>query len=220
MATTAAPESSSSTAINVGDKAGAGDKGKAPLVPLPAAAPKATLFGPAKAMGTWRRRVSSVFDFILRVIAIGAILAAIITMVTTDETLPFFTQLFQFHASYDQMPAFMFFVIGNAIAGGYLVLSLCYSMFTIIRPRLVGARLLLLIFDTLMMALTTAAASSAAAIVYLAHNGNASANWVGICQQFQNFCQRTSGAVVASFVAVVIFMFLIVMSALSLRRRR
>ena len=70
----------------------------------------------------------------------------------------------------------------------------------------------------IMLALTTGAASSAAAIVYLAHNGNSSANWIAICQQFNDFCQQISGAVVASFIAAVIFILLIVMSALAHRK--
>ena len=69
-----------------------------------------------------------------------------------------------------------------------------------------------------MLALTTAGAASATAIVYLAHNGDSSANWIAICQQFTDFCQSVSGAVVASFIAVVIFMLLVMMSALALRK--
>ncbi|KAK1310694.1 hypothetical protein QJS10_CPA08g01400 [Acorus calamus] len=213
MATTN-PETSSTT-INIGD-----DKAKSPSLPPPpppTAASKATFFRMARARGG-SRRCLSVMDFLLRIVAIGATLAAAVTMGTTNESLPFFTPLFRFQANYDDMPAFTFFLIGNAIAGGYLVLSLCYSMVSIIRPRAAGPRLLLLIFDTVMVALTTASASSAAAIVYLAHNGNASANWVQICQQFQNFCQRTSGAVIASFIAVVVLILLVFMSALALRR--
>lgn len=69
-----------------------------------------------------------------------------------------------------------------------------------------------------MVTLTTAAAAAAVAIVYLAHNGNANANWVAICQQFDDFCQSVSGAVIASFIAAVIFIFIIVLSAFSLRK--
>lgn len=69
-----------------------------------------------------------------------------------------------------------------------------------------------------MVALTTAAAAAAAAIVYLAHNGNSNTNWAAICQQFTDFCQKVSGAVVASFIAALIFMFLVVLSAVALRR--
>jgi uncharacterized protein (TIGR01569 family) len=59
----------------------------------------------------------------------------------------------------------------------------------------------------------------AAAIVDLAHNGNLRANWVPICMQFHGFCQRTSGSVVASFLTVVILMFLVILAACSIRKR-
>ena len=66
------------------------------------------------------------------------------------------------------------------------------------------------------LTLATASAASAAAIVYLAHNGNQDSNWLAICNQYGDFCAQTSGAVISSFIAVVIFMLLIVMSALAL----
>jgi len=68
------------------------------------------------------------------------------------------------------------------------------------------------------LTLATASGASAAAIVYLAHNGNQDSNWLAICNQFGDFCAQTSGAVVSSLVSVVIFVLLIVMSALALRR--
>lgn len=57
--------------------------------------------------GGWKRGVG-IFDFILRICAIGAALAATATMGTTDQTLPFFTQFLQFQASYDDLPAFTY----------------------------------------------------------------------------------------------------------------
>jgi len=55
-----------------------------------------------------------------------------------------------------------------------------------------------------MLALVTSAASAAAAIVYLAHKGNARANWFAICQQFDAFCERISGSLIGSFAAMVL----------------
>ncbi|KAL3752298.1 hypothetical protein ACJRO7_013018 [Eucalyptus globulus] len=166
-------------------------KGKAiaAVAPPPVAATKA-------GRGGWKKGVA-VFDFLLRLFATGATLAAAATMGTTDQTLSFFTQFFQFQASYDDLPAFTFFVIANAGASAYLVLSLPFS-----------------IVCTIFVALTMAAASSAAAIVYLAQN----ANWLAICRQFNDFCQEVSDAVVASSVAALIFIFLVVLSTISLKR--
>ncbi|XP_074290114.1 casparian strip membrane protein 3-like [Silene latifolia] len=161
----------------------------------------------------------AILDFILRLAGIVAALAAAITMGTTNQTLNFFTQFFQFRARYYDLPAFSFFVAANAIASAYLVLSMPFSLVSIVRPHATGIKFLLLALDTVMVALTTAGAGAAAAIVYLAHQGNSKTNWVAICQQFGSFCQRVSGAVVASFIAAFIFMILVILSAASLKRR-
>jgi len=71
-----------------------------------------------------------------------------------------------------------------------------------------------------MVGMLTAAAAAAAAIVDLAHSGNIRANWVPICMQFHGFCQRTSGAVVATFLAVPVLAVLILMAACAIRRHR
>lgn len=69
-----------------------------------------------------------------------------------------------------------------------------------------------------MMAFTMAGAAAAAAIVYLAHTGNSRTNWFAICNQYTDFCQRVSGAVVGSLIAAVLFAFLVLLSAAALRR--
>ncbi|KAL9318219.1 hypothetical protein ACSQ67_014736 [Phaseolus vulgaris] len=158
----------------------------------------------------------AIMDFILRLGAIAAALGAAATMGTSDQTLPFFTQFFQFEASYDSFTTFQFFVITMALVGGYLVLSLPFSVVAIVRPHAVGPRLFLIILDTVFLTLATASAASAAAVVYLAHNGDQDTNWLAICNQFGDFCAQTSSAVVSSFVAVVVFVLLIVMSAFAI----
>ena len=69
------------------------------------------------------------------------------------------------------------------------------------------------------MALLTSGASAAAAIVYLAHKGNGKTNWLAICQQFNSFCERTSGSLIGSFVAIVLLMIMIFLSGAALSRR-
>ncbi|KAF9664919.1 hypothetical protein SADUNF_Sadunf16G0067900 [Salix dunnii] len=179
-------------------------KGTAPLIAVS-----------SRGKGGYKKGLA-IFDFVLRLGAVAATLAAAAIMGTTDQTLPFFTQFFQFEASYDDLPTF--FVIAMAIVSGYLVLSLPFSIVAIIRPHATGPRLLLIILDTVALTLNMAAAGAATAIVYLAHNGNSSANWLAICNQFGDFCQNSSGAVVASFIAAVVLLILVVISALALRK--
>ncbi|XP_062184307.1 casparian strip membrane protein 1 [Phragmites australis] len=164
-------------------------------------------------------RCVALIDFVLRIAAFGPTLAAAIATATSDETLSVFTQFFQFRARFDDFPAFLFFMVANAIAAGYLVLSLPFSAVVVLRPQATGLRLLLLVCDTIMVGLLTAAAAAAAAIVDMAHSGNLRANWVPICMQFHGFCQRTSGAVVASFLAVLVFIFLVILAAFAIRKR-
>ncbi|XP_027366973.1 casparian strip membrane protein 1 [Abrus precatorius] len=177
---------------------------------------KAVAIGPARP-GGWKKGVA-IMDFILRLGAIAASLGAAATMGTSDQTLPFFTQFFQFEASYDSFSTFQFFVITMSLVGGYLVLSLPLSVVAIVRPHAVGPRLFLIILDTVFLTLATASGASAASIVYLAHNGDQDSNWLAICNQFGNFCAQTSAAVISSFVAVVVFICLIVMSALAIAK--
>jgi len=70
-------------------------KGKAVLVAAPARP------------GGWKKGIA-IMDFILRLGAIAAALAAAASMGTSDQSLPFFTQFFQFEASYDSFPAFQY----------------------------------------------------------------------------------------------------------------
>ncbi|KAK6128358.1 hypothetical protein DH2020_012639 [Rehmannia glutinosa] len=161
----------------------------------------------------------AVLDFILRIVAIIATLASAIAMGTTNESLPFFTQFIRFRAKYNDLPTFTFFVVANSIVSAYLVLSLALSIFHILKSGAQKSRVVLIFFDTAMLALLSAGASAAAAIVYLAHKGNTRTNWFAICQQFNSFCERISGSLIGSFGGMIVFILLILTSALTLSRR-
>ncbi|KAE8781067.1 Casparian strip membrane protein 1 [Hordeum vulgare] len=221
--------SEAATVIPVYDVApGQGAPSKAPAA-APSAPPAAA---PAAAATTAPRKFPMPFfqrsdrgsrcmaflDFLLRIAAFGPALAAAIATGTSDETLSVFTEFFQFRARFDDFPAFLFLMVASAIAAGYLLLSLPFSAVVVLRPQTTVLRLLLLVCDTIMLGLLTAA-GAAAAIVDLAHSGNERANWVPICMQFHGFCRRTSGAVVASFLSVFIFVLLVILAAFSIRKR-
>ncbi|MFQ6622179.1 hypothetical protein Gotur_002507 [Gossypium turneri] len=194
-------------AIDVPAESSAAVKGKAPLI----ASQREEKRGLNRGFG--------IADFLLRLGAIISTIAAAATMGTSDETLPLFTQFFQFEASFDDLPTFLYFVIAMALVGGYLLLSLPFSIVTIVRPIAVAPRLLLFILDTVTLTFATAASGAAAAIVYLSETGNPNTNWLAICDQFEDFCSKVSGAVVASFVTVVVFVVLVILSGFALKRQ-
>ncbi|XP_062103318.1 casparian strip membrane protein 5 [Humulus lupulus] len=177
--------------------------------------------GEGKSGSSSRRGVNrglSMLDFVLRLIGIVGTMASAIAMGTTNETLPFSTRFIRFRAEYDDLPTFTLFVVVNAVVSGYLVLSLALSILHIVRSSAQKSRILLIIFDTAMLGLLTAGASASAAIVYLAHQGNTTANWFAICQQFNSFCERISGSLIGSFVGVAAFILIILLSAVALAR--
>nr|P0DH80.1 RecName: Full=Casparian strip membrane protein 1; Short=PtCASP1 [Pinus taeda] len=167
-----------------------------------------------------KRRGLAILDFLLRLLAIGATLSAAIAMGTNNETLKFFTQFFQFNARFYNLSAFIYFVIANATVGLYLLLSLPFSIFDIVRPRAAAFRVLLIFFDTVMVAVCTSGAAAATAIMYVARRGNTKTNWFSICQQFNSFCDQATGALGASFAAVVLLILLVLLSASTLHRQR
>lgn len=69
----------------------------------------AVVVGAPKA-GGYKKGIA-IMDFILRLGAIAAALGAAATMGTADQTLPFFTQFFQFEASYDSFPTFQYVIL-------------------------------------------------------------------------------------------------------------
>ncbi|CAN0896546.1 Casparian strip membrane protein 6 [Linum grandiflorum] len=166
------------------------------------------------------KRGISILDIMARFLAAAGTLGSAIAMGTTDETVTVaaFSQVLQFNTKFNDLPAFTFFVVANSVVGGYLVLSFPVSVFHIISSSAKTSRIVMVSLDTVMLSILTAGASSAAAMVYLAHKGNANANWSAICQQFDDFCHRISGSLVGSFVAILLFIIMVVASSVSLSR--
>ncbi|KAE9454503.1 hypothetical protein C3L33_13596, partial [Rhododendron williamsianum] len=176
----------------------------------------------------------SILDLVLRAVAIVATLASAVAMGTTNETLPIFNQFIQFSC--------VFFVKQvlrdcNSVVCFYLVVSLPMSIFHIVRSGARISRVILIFLDSVndsmfllanfycLLFMSCNAGSShrgscsSSSDVYLAHKGNASANWLAICQQFNSFCERVSDSLIGSFGAILGFIVLILLSAIALCRR-
>lgn len=80
-------------------------KGKAPLLSAPPASSALKPLVHKSPKGGYKRGLA-IFDVVLRLAGIAAALGAAIAMGSTEQTLPFFTQFFQFKAQFDDLPAF------------------------------------------------------------------------------------------------------------------
>ncbi|XP_042501335.1 CASP-like protein 1C1 [Macadamia integrifolia] len=140
---------------------------------------------------------------LLRLIALAATLSAAIVMATSSQTTTVYG--ISFEAKYSFTPAFKFFVIANAIVSvyGFLVLFLPSES---LLWRLVVA------LDVIITMLLTSSISAALAIAYVGKKGNSHAGWLPICGQVSKYCDRVTGALIAGFIAAIIYLLLLLHS--------
>lgn len=118
-------------------------------------------------------------------------------------------------AKWRYLSAFVFFVVSNAIACAYAVLSLILM----ITGGRKGLASMIIIFDTLIVALLFSGNGAAVAIGVLGYEGNSHVRWNKVCNVFTNFCHRVAAAVVLSLIGSLAFVLLAVISALRLQKR-
>ncbi|THU43949.1 hypothetical protein C4D60_Mb02t02250 [Musa balbisiana] len=131
---------------------------------------------------------------------------------------------FAIEASYRFSPAFKFFVVGNAIACGYSVVSLPFvsnlvegctlNLFDLVRMKLESSwkqsswhSHRFLVLAQMNLALLMAAAAAASAVGYVGKHGNDEIGWTKVCPYYERFCGRTEIALGCSYVAFLLFLF-------------
>ncbi|XP_066355375.1 CASP-like protein 1B1 [Miscanthus floridulus] len=117
-----------------------------------------------------------------------------------------------FTAKFRDTPAFVYFVIANAIAAAYNLEVLLIRRL-ILRRRMAG--LVVHMLDMVIMALLATGAATAAAMAELGKNGNVHARWNPICDRFGSFCSRGGVALASSFTGVALMLALNLLSAAS-----
>ncbi|KAG5224803.1 integral membrane family protein [Salix suchowensis] len=142
-------------------------------------------------------------SLLLRFIAFGTTLAAVILMATSHEKGTFFAVSYE--AKYTDTPAFKYFVIANAIVTvyGFLVLFL---------PPGSPIWRLVLALDLVLIMLLISSISAAMAIAQVGKNGNPRAAWLPVCGQVAKFCNQVTGALVAGFIALIAYIILLLYS--------
>ncbi|KAD3336859.1 hypothetical protein E3N88_32378 [Mikania micrantha] len=160
---------------------------------------------------------------LLRIFALLATTAATVVMALNKETRTFVVATIgntpvkiNIAAKFQNTPANIMFVIANGVATlhSLLMLSLCFVShkcdfkglrFLIVAALdMASARTLPLI--DVMIALVSGAATAVAFMGELARNGNSHARWNKVCDTFERFCDRASGAMLVSYIGILFFM--------------
>ncbi|CAN7043287.1 hypothetical protein BRARA_B02789 [Brassica rapa] len=158
----------------------------------------------------------------LRVLAFSATLSAAIVMGLNKETKTFVVGNVgntpvkaTFTAKFQHTPAFVFFVVANAMVSFHNMLMIAVHLFGG-EMEFTSFRLLsVAILDMLNVTLISAAANAAAFISEVGKNGNKHARWDKICDRFATYCDHGAGALIAAFAGVVL---MLIISAISISR--
>ncbi|KAF9672341.1 hypothetical protein SADUNF_Sadunf11G0031300 [Salix dunnii] len=133
-------------------------------------------------------KINKIFSNILRLIALAATVVAIVFMVTSHGSAQVLNLTFT--AKYSYTPAFKFFVIGEAIAGGYTIISMLLSFKTQFWR-------LIVILDMVATVLLASSISAALAIAQVGKKGSTHAGWLPVCGQVPDFCDQVTIALIA-----------------------
>ncbi|KAF8104389.1 hypothetical protein N665_0172s0023 [Sinapis alba] len=158
----------------------------------------------------------------LRVLAFLATLSAAIVMGLNKETKTFVVGNVgntpikaTFTAKFQHTPAFVYFVVANAMVSFHNLLMIALQLFGG-KTEFTGFRLLsIAILDMLNVTLISAAANAAAFMAEVGKNGNKHARWNKICDRFATYCDHGAGALIAAFAGVVL---MLIISAVSISR--
>ncbi|CAI9760041.1 unnamed protein product [Fraxinus pennsylvanica] len=163
----------------------------------------------------------------LRLLAFFATLAATLVMalnkqkktlvVATVGTTPIQVTL---TAKFQHTPAFVFFVIANGNASLHNLLMLIVNFmgqkfdYKGLRPFAIA------VLDMMNIVLVSGGASAAAFMGQLGRDGNSHARWNKICDKFGSYCDRGSGAMLASFIGLGLMIIISVICIVKLRNHK
>ncbi|XP_010441874.1 PREDICTED: CASP-like protein 1B1 [Camelina sativa] len=158
----------------------------------------------------------------MRLLAFSATLSAAIVMGLNKQTKTFVVGKVgntpinaTFTAKFDHTPAFVFFVVANAMVSFHNLLMIALQIFGG-KMEFTGSRLLsVAILDMLNVTLISAAANAAAFMAEVGKNGNKHARWEKICDRFATYCDHGAGALMAAFAGVIL---MLIISATSICR--
>ncbi|KAL8468023.1 hypothetical protein ACS0TY_031320 [Phlomoides rotata] len=144
---------------------------------------------------------------LLRLLALAATVAATVVMATSHDSAEVLN--IKFEAKYTNSPTFKYFVLMNAIAGGYTLVLIFF-------PCKSSCGHFILVLDLIIALVLDSSISSCLAIGLVGKNGNSHAGWLPICGEVPKFCDHVTLALIAGVVAAIAYFLILLCSLHSL----
>ncbi|XP_062105019.1 CASP-like protein 1E2 [Humulus lupulus] len=122
-------------------------------------------------------------------------------------------------AKWHYLSAFTYFVVANAIASSYALISLIFSLANHSGKKSGNLGFLMAVFDMMMVALLFSSNGAAAAIGLMGMQGNSHVQWKKVCNVFNKFCHQGAAAVVLSLLGANAFLLLAILAIKRLPRK-
>ncbi|XP_065864463.1 CASP-like protein 1B1 [Euphorbia lathyris] len=156
---------------------------------------------------------------VLRIVALTATATATFVMALNKQTKSFVVATVAttpitatLTAKFQDTPAFVLFVIANAMGSFHNLLMIGVEVFGS-KLDYKGLRAVTIsIFDMLTVATISGGVNAAVFMAELGKNGNSHANWNQICDKFGTYCDHGAAAIAASFVALLLMLIITIIS--------
>ncbi|GLT33924.1 hypothetical protein SLA2020_084770 [Shorea laevis] len=147
-------------------------------------------------------------ETLLRLVPMALCVSALVVMLKNSQSNEFGS------LSYSDLGAFRYIVHANGICAGYSLLSAVIA--AIPRSSTMSRAWTFFFLDQILTYLILAAGAASTEVLYLAYKGDQSITWSAACGSFGGFCYRATAAVIITFVVVVFYGVLSLLSSYKL----
>lgn len=141
----------------------------------------------------------------LRFLPVGFCISALALMLKSKQGNDYGT------VEYKHVGAFRYLAYANGICAAYSVLSVFDSV--VRRSRSLSVAWFVFAFDQAFTYLMLGAGASVTEVLYLAYKGDEQITWSELCPYYGRFCNRVEASLVLSFLALLCFILLSLISA-------
>ncbi|KAK3198413.1 hypothetical protein Dsin_021828 [Dipteronia sinensis] len=147
-------------------------------------------------------------EAMLRLSPVILCVAALVLMLKDSET----NELASL--SYSNLGAFRYLVHVNGICAGYSLVAAIIAAMP--RPITMSQAWTFFFFDQVLTYLILGAAAVATQVLYLAEKGDTTITWSSACESFGGFCHKATASVVITFIAVLCYALISIISSYKL----